>query len=158
MACKSIYIAELWEHTCKPQRIGVQRGNDTSRIGGVSRGVSQVAYLSQVGGSGHNEDPRLCPHYNSITVYSAVWTQGASTASPDWQIGSNHPSPHEEQVFQLVTVEMEGGSEGRSVHGVQHKHGREREIENNRREKRFPSPCVPSMHNYNAITKEQLPL
>jgi len=28
------------------------------------------------------------------------------------------------------------------------------EKEKQRREKRFPSPCVPSMHNYNAITKK----
>lgn len=50
---------------------------------GPKVGVSQEAYLSQVGGSGHNEDPRPCPHYNSITVYSVVWIQGASTASPN---------------------------------------------------------------------------
>jgi len=29
------------------------------------------------------------------------------------------------------------------------------EKEKQRREKRFPSPCVPSMHNYNAITKKK---
>lgn len=85
---------------------------------GPTGGVSQAAYLSQVGGNGHSEGPKLCPHYNSTTVYSAEWTRGASTAFLNRPIGSKHPSPRVEQVFQLVTMETEEGRKERSVHGV----------------------------------------
>jgi len=83
MACKSIYVAELWNTHANHNELEDREGTIPVEWVGLIESVSQVAYLSQVGGSGHNEDPRPCPHYNSTTVYSADWTQGASTASPD---------------------------------------------------------------------------